>query len=458
MNEHILVADDEAGIRESIAEMLESEGYTVFSAADGEEALAILKEESIDILLTDLKMPKMSGTELIVEARTWSPTTLAIIMTAFASVETAVSALRLGAADYLMKPLDFDELLVIITSLLEKREALEQNRYLKEQVDKKFNFNFIIGDSEPMKKLYKMIARVGPTKSSVFVSGKSGTGKELVARAIHQHSDRSQKAFLAINCGAIPESLFESELFGHKKGAFTGAQSDRAGVFVLADKGTLFLDEIGEMPLAMQVKLLRVLQEGEVQPVGASSARKVDVRIVSATNRDIRKEIEAGNFREDLFYRLNIIELNVPSLKDRTGDIPLLCSYFLSKFNKELNRAITGISPKAMRCLNNYEWPGQVRELENVIERAVLMSDEDTIGVDDLPIPLQKCADQDDSLQEEFEKNSMPLNSAVEEFEKKFISHVYETSGRQKGETARLLGVDPSTLYRKMDKYGIRNG
>lgn len=303
-----------------------------------------------------------------------------------------------------------------------------------------------------MKKLYSMIDKVGPSRSSVLITGRSGTGKELVARAIHDQSDRKDQAFVAINCGAIPESLFESELFGHKKGSFTGANSDRSGMFVMANGGTLFLDEIGEMPLSMQVKLLRVLQEGEIRPVGSSSNKKVDVRIIAATNKDLRKEVAEQRFREDLFYRLNIIELQIPPLHERQDDIPLLCNHFVDKYSKELNRPVKGLTREALFALTRYDWPGQVRELENVIERAFLLCNGDYITLEDLPSQILS------GMNENGDQESMEsLNDAMLTFERNYIQHMLAITNRQKGETARLLGVDPSTLYRKMEKLGLRS-
>lgn len=452
MSAHILIADDERDIRETTTELLKAEGFTVFSAENGKAALEILKKESVDLLITDLNMPQMSGIDLIEQSRLWSPGTISVIITAFASVETAIKAIRLGASDYILKPLDFDELMNTVTDLLSRKAIIEENRYLREQEKRKHNFNFIVGDSAAMKKLYSMIDKVGPSRSSVLITGRSGTGKELVARAIHDQSDRKDQAFVAINCGAIPESLFESELFGHKKGSFTGANSDRSGMFVMANGGTLFLDEIGEMPLSMQVKLLRVLQEGEIRPVGSSSNKKVDVRIIAATNKDLRKEVAEQRFREDLFYRLNIIELQIPPLHERQDDIPLLCNHFVDKYSKELNRPVKGLTREALFALTRYDWPGQVRELENVIERAFLLCNGDYITLEDLPSQILS------GMNENGDQESMEsLNDAMLTFERNYIQHMLAITNRQKGETARLLGVDPSTLYRKMEKLGLRS-
>jgi two-component system response regulator PilR (NtrC family) len=407
-----------------------------------------VREGGIDVVLTDVSMPGMGGIELMRQVHQWSPETMVLLMTAYASVETAIEALRSGAADYFLKPLDLDELAVRIRSLIQRQELIRENRYLREVIDRSFNFNFIIGESEPMKQIYRMIDKVGPTRSTVLVTGPSGSGKELIARALHQRSERKSKPFVAINCGSIPEQLFESELFGHKKGSFTGAINDRDGYFVLANGGTLFLDEIGELPLAMQVKLLRVLQDSEVKPVGASTSHRVDVRIVTATNRDLEKEVEEGRFREDLFYRLNIIRIALPTLKERIGDIPLLCQHFLERFNKEFRKAVKGIDSEAMSLILRHPWKGQIRELENVLERAMLLTDGDFIRAEDLPFGASDVG-------EEPVADAAALGDAVSTFERQYIQHMLKKYNGNRTDTARALSIDASTLYRKMEKYQL---
>ena len=449
MKARIIIADDEENIRKTLAFFLREEGYQCDIADSGAKALDLVREGGIDLVLTDVSMPGMDGVELMKQVHQWSPETLVVLMTAFASVETAVAALRAGAADYFLKPLDFDELAVRIRTLVQRQELLRENRYLREVIDRSFNFNFIIGESEPMKRIYRMIDKVGPTRSTVLITGPSGSGKELIARALHQHSPRKDKPVVAVNCGSIPEPLFESELFGHKKGSFTGAIADRDGYFVLANGGTLFLDEIGEMPLAMQVKLLRVLQDSVVKPVGASAGHKVDVRIIAATNRILEKDVEEGRFREDLFYRLNIIRINLPTLRERADDIPLLCRHFIERFNREFRKSVKGIRSDAMSMLMLHEWRGQIRELENVLERAILLTESDYLSPEDLPFIGSDATDATDVSE------SSALNDAVSSFDRQYIQHMLNRFNGNRSETARALSIDPSTLYRKMERHQL---
>lgn len=444
----ILIADDEEEIRNSLSIVLREEGYRCTAVADGAEAIEALKEHSFDILISDLKMPKADGIEVLEEALQRSSDTLTIIITAHATVETAIQALRKGAADYILKPLDFDEVILRIENLLKQKKLIQENRYLREQIDQEFNFNHIIGESPAMKEIYRMVKRVSDANSNVLITGPSGTGKELVARAIHSSSQRSSKPFMAINCGAIPKDLVESELFGHKKGAFTGAISDKDGVFVAANKGTVFLDEVGEIPLNQQVNLLRVIQEREVKPIGSNQMVSFDTRIIAATNKDLEEEVEKDNFREDLFYRLNVVEIPLPTLQERKEDIPLLAHHFLKKYSRELNRPVKGITSDAMGALISFEWKGQVRELENIIERAVLLGDNEFITPDDLPNSIRKS-------KSDFNYDSDSLEDAVQTFEKHHILSVLKRTDGNKTEAARLLGIDPSTLYRKMERMGI---
>jgi len=449
MKGHILIADDERDVRESLAILLEEEGHTIRTAANGEVALKELENATFDILITDLKMPKMDGMELMNKAALLAPNMIIIVITAFATVETAVKALRKGASDYIIKPLDFEEVIIRIEQLLNQKKLLLENRYLRKKIDQNFNLNYIIGESDAMKRVYKMIDRVSDAKTNVLITGKSGTGKELVARAIHANSSRKKGPFIAINCGAIPENLVESELFGHKKGSFTGATENKDGVFVAASGGSLFLDEIGELPLNVQVNLLRVLQEREVKPIGSNQVKKFDTRVICATNRNLKKEVEEGNFRDDLYYRLNIIEIKVPGLSERRDDIPLLVEHFVNKYRKELNRPVKGVDSDAMQALMSHEWKGEVRELENIIERAILLTDNEFIQIADLPesvIPSSK---------EGFKCDTESLQDALNAFEKQHIKNVLKKTGGNRSEASKLLQIDPSTLYRKMEKLGL---
>ncbi|SMO46718.1 sigma-54-dependent transcriptional regulator [Fodinibius sediminis] len=450
MRGSILIADDESGIRESLTIVLQDEGYHCTAVQNGKEAIEAINSKSFDIIISDLKMPKVDGLGVLEHALQHSSDTLTIIITAHGTIETAIQALRKGAADYILKPLDFDEVLIRVENLLEQKKVIQENKYLREQIDQEYNFNHIIGESDAMKRVYKMVERVSGATSNVLITGESGTGKELVARAIHFNGDRAKKPFLAINCGAIPEDLIESELFGHKKGAFTGATSDKDGVFVAAHGGTVFLDEVAEIPLNLQVNLLRVLQEREVKPVGANQNISFDTRIISATNKDLAKEIENGTFRDDLYYRLNVVELQLPSLQHRREDIPLLAHHFLQKYNKELSQNIKGVSSEAMSAMMAYEWKGQVRELENIIERAVLLSDNDYLLLEDLPSAIREVADS-----ETMEMDTDTLDRAVRVFEKHHIQSMLRRTEGNKSEAARLLGIDPSTLYRKMERLGL---
>lgn len=446
----ILVADDESSIRESLTIVLEDEGYSCTAVKNGVEAIQAIDKSSFDIIISDLKMPKTDGLGVLEYALQHSSDTLTIIITAHATIETAIQALRKGAADYILKPLDFDEVLIRIDNLLAHKKVVQENKYLREQIDQEYNFNHIIGESDAMKRVYKMVERVSEATSNVLITGESGTGKELVARAIHSSSDRAKKPFLAINCGAIPDDLVESELFGHTKGAFTGATSDKDGIFVAAHGGTVFLDEVAEIPLNLQVNLLRVLQEREVKPVGSNKTLSFDTRIISATNKDLEAEVEAGTFRDDLYYRLNVVELPLPSLQQRREDIPLLAHHFLQKYNKELKRNLKGISSEAMSAMMGYRWKGQVRELENVIERSVLLSDNDYLQLEDLPVAIRKT-----SGAEETKMDNDTLDEAVQIFEKHHIQSMLKRTEGNKSEAARLLGIDPSTLYRKMERLGL---
>ncbi len=446
----ILVVDDEEIIRDSISYILEAEGYEVGKAENGKVAYEKIKEKHFDLVITDIEMPAMKGTELLEKIKILDSQTAVIIITAFGSLDTAITALRNGASDYILKPVEFDELLVKVKRLFEIKDLLIENKVLREEINRKYDFDNIVGKSPAIKKVFDMIQAVAETDSTVLISGNSGTGKELVARAIHYRSKRKNKPFIAVNCGAISENLIESELFGHKKGAFTGAISDKEGFIKAADGGTLFLDEISEMPPQLQVKLLRAIQEKEYTPVGTTQSLPVNVRFVATTNRNLEEEVKAGRFREDLYYRLNVVEIHLPSLKEREEDIPLLADHFLDKYRKELNKNIKGIDNDAMRALLAHEWRGEVRELENVIERAVIFCRGDFISVDDLP---PSFVPERESLSLNF---SGSLEDSVRKFERDFIMRVLESNNFNKEQTAEILKVGLSTLYRKLKELDIK--
>jgi len=427
--------------------VLEEEGYNCETAANGREALELAKAQTYDLIISDLKMPEMGGLELMEETKTIAPRTSVMIITAYASLESAIQALRLGAYDYIIKPLDFDDVLLRIKRLMEHRLLVDENEYLRKEVQEKFSFANIIGESPQMQNIFRLIEKVAVTKGNVLITGKSGTGKELVARAIHYNSPRRKKRFVAINCGAIVGNLMESELFGHKRGSFTGAIRDKEGYFEVADGGTLFLDEVGEIPLHLQVKLLRAIETGEFTPVGETAPLKVDVRIIAATNRDLAQEVEEGRFREDLFYRLNVIEINLPPLSERKQDIPLLVNHFLEKYNRQLNRQVTGVNEKTMKTLINYEWKGGIRELENVIERALILCEGNVVTPEDLP-PNMTHVEIPDEI-------PAKLKEAVSQFEKEHIGKILKAAQLDKEEAAKILGISLSSLYRKIDELGI---
>jgi DNA-binding NtrC family response regulator len=450
MSGKILVVDDEEIIRESLSFILRKEGYDVDEAENGKVAQGMLLEGNYDIVVTDLEMPQMRGIELLEEIKKLNIHTSIIIITAFGSLDTAISALRAGASDYILKPIEFDELLIKIKRMFEIKDLLLENRILKKEIQRSYDFDNIVGKSPAIKKIYDMIHTVAETDSTVLITGNSGTGKELVAKALHYKSRRKNKPFITVNCGAITENLIESELFGHKRGAFTGAISDKEGFIKAADGGTLFLDEISELPLQLQVKLLRVLQEKEFTPVGTTTSFPVNVRFIATTNKELKEEINAGKFREDLYFRLNVIEINLPSLKEREEDIPLLADHFLDKYRKEMNKNIKGIDNEAIRALISYEWRGEVRELENIIERAVIFCKEEYITLQDLPPAFRPKFGIVD-----FSKLGS-LEESVRRFERDYIMKALESNGFSKEKTSELLQVGLSTLYRKLKELDIK--
>lgn len=446
-NSRILIADNDREIRESLVSVLTENGFICQKVSDGDEAIRKIKEDNFDILIVDIKLPKWNGIQVLDKVCKISPKTMTMLVTASATVETAIAALRKGAVDYLTKPLDYNDVVARVKKMRKMQQVLLENQYLKQEIHSKYNQNMIIGESAAMQNVYKMINKVARSSSNILITGKSGTGKELVARAIHQNSARADAPFIPINCGAIPENLFESELFGFKKGAFTGATMDKDGVFRAANGGTLFLDEVGEIPVHIQVKLLRAIEEKEIKPIGSPSSLKVDARVLSATNKDLLKEIEEGNFREDLYYRLNIIDIHLPSLSERRDDIPLLVNHFVSKYNQELKRKVLGVDNETMKVLMNYKWKGEVRELENVIERAVLLCESEYITLKDLP--PHACM----GVSMEYADD---LKTSVRNFEKQHILAILKRVDNDKNKCAEILGIGLSSLYRKIDELGIK--
>ena len=437
----LLVVDDDAAHRTMLKTLLGGWGYKIFEADDGVTAIEEVREKVFDLILMDIRMVKVSGLEALREIKAINPAIPVIIMTAYASVDTAVEALKNGAYDYLTKPLDFDELRLAMERATDHHQLKEENRRLRETLGSQFDRRNIIGRSMVMNRLLETVAQVAPSEATVLITGDSGTGKEMIAGAIHFNSARKEGPFIKLNCAAITETLLESELFGHEKGAFTGAYRRKEGKFVQAHGGTLFLDEISEMALSMQVKLLRVLQEMEVTRVGGEDEVKVNIRLIAATNKDLLQEIEAGRFREDLFYRLNVVTLNLPPLKERREDIPLLAQYFLEKFAKKNHKVIKGFTPQAMDRFLKHDWPGNVRELMNVIERGVVLARSQHLDEAILPVP-------------NISGDLVLTDLSLEEVEKVTILKTLEATGGNKSEAARRLGITRKTLQKKLKKYG----
>jgi DNA-binding NtrC family response regulator len=450
MAESILIVDDEDIIRESLSFVLTREGYRIQEAPNGRVAAEMVKNETFDLVLTDLEMPEMKGIELLEHVTRFSPETLVVIITAYGSIDTAIAALRKGAVDYVLKPVEFDELLIKLKRILANRQLTLENSLLRGELHRQFDFSNIVGQSTAMSRVFDTIKKVASTDGTVLIHGKSGTGKELVARAIHYNSKRFAKPFIPVNCGAVVENLFESELFGHKRGAFTGASADREGYFKAADGGSIFLDEVSEIPLHLQVKLLRAIELKEITPVGTSLPQSVDVRIISSTNKNLAKEVEAGRYREDLYYRLNIVEINLPSLAERHDDIPLLVQHFIGKYAREMNKPVKGVDNEVMKLLLAHAWKGEIRELENILERAIIFADGSLITKADLP----GLFDQHQDALYSFDANRS-MKDAVDDFERQYITHVLRANQFNKEATARALKISLSSLYRKIEELSI---
>jgi two-component system, NtrC family, response regulator HydG len=443
----ILIADDDDAHRLMLTTMLDGWGYRVEEAEDGGKALEIIRSHSVDLILMDMRMPVMDGLEATRQIRSYNPAIPIVIMTAYSSVPTAVEALKSGAFDYVTKPIDFDTLRMDLTRALEHTRLIRENDGLKSQLSRLQSD--LIGKSTPILKLLDMVSLVAPSEATVLITGESGTGKGLIARAIHQNSPRSAGPLVSVNCGAIPETLIESELFGHEKGSFTGADRMRVGRFQSAERGTLFLDEIGDLPLPMQAKLLKVLQEGEIQRIGSDIPISVDVRVITATNRDLRRMLSDGLFREDLYYRLNVISMEAPPLRDRVEDIPSLAQHFWERFAEKNRKHVKGMTPRAMDMLLKYGWPGNVRELENAMERAVILLQGEYISEKELPFSIQgpECACPETGAEP-------PASGTLEDMERSTISRILRDVEGNKSEAARRLGITRRTLKLKLKKFG----
>jgi two-component system, NtrC family, response regulator len=450
----ILIVDDEKNYLVVLEALLAPEGYEIMTAGSGPDALRSIRDSDLDLLITDMKMPGMGGMELLEESKKIKPDLPVIMMTAFGTIEMAVEAMKKQACDYITKPFNNEELKLSIKKALDNYRLTKENRRLHEALSDRYRYGNIIGKSKPMLKIYDVIGKVAQSRASVLITGPSGTGKELIAKAVHYNSPRKDLPFISINCGALTETLLESELFGHEKGAFTGAVSMKKGRFELADSGTLFLDEVGEMPPPLQVKLLRVLQEMEFERVGGTRTIEVDVRVLSASNRSMKEEVAEGHFREDLFYRLNVMNIEVPPLRDRVDDIPLLVKHFIDKFRDNEGKGNLELSPEAWKALYAYPWPGNVRELENVIERAVVLCSGEKIAVEDLPDYLLEPKGQEIDLNK-IVPLDLTLPEALEQMEEKLIRRAMEYSDQVQSKAADMLGISRHVMHYKMKKYGM---
>jgi len=450
----IMVIDDEPLMRVTIRDALIAEGYEVVTAETGRKGINLFRDNQTDILITDLKLPDMDGIQTLKEVKTYNPEAHVIVITAYGSIDSAVIAMKEGASDYLTKPFAMDELLLIIKRLLRMRQLEEENISLRKRVEERYGLEGLVGKSPQMMKIYELIETVALTDVTVLISGESGTGKEVVANAIHLQSPRKGRPFVKVNCAALPETLLESELFGHEKGAFTGALKQRKGRFEIADGGTLFLDEIGDISPGVQVKLLRVLQERQFERVGGNETLSVNVRLICATQRDLKEEIRKGNFREDLYYRLNVVPITLPPLRERREDILLLAEHFIDKFSKKMGKEITGLSEEAKTLLLKYPFPGNIRELENMLERAIALIKGKIIQAEDLP---EEVCGQPSSIQDVCKRilGSKPLASATKLFEKEYIQTVLEKTKGKKGQAADILGISRKTLWEKIKELEI---
>jgi DNA-binding NtrC family response regulator len=443
-NYRVLVIDDDEEMCRLIAEVLLKESFSVVTLSDSLQAAKVLRREEFDVIVTDLEMKGLKGTDLLKEAAMASPMTPVIIITAFGTIASAIQAMKLGAFDYITKPFDKEELVLVVKKAIENRTLKKEVLRLRKEVTTRYDFQQLIGKSPSMQKIYDLIERISDISSNVLITGESGTGKEMVAKAIHYTGKRKERPFIALNCAAIPETLLESELFGYKRGAFTDAKSDKKGLIFEADKGTLFLDEITEMPQTLQAKLLRVIEEKEVRPLGDTNAYPVDVRIISTSNRNMEALIQHDQFRKDLYYRLKVIDIELPPVRERREDIPLLIQHFISRFNRELKKEITSVSDETLRILFSYSWPGNVRELENVIQRAIALSRHEVILPEDLPVSVLYETDKD------MLKKAVQEKYTIDQMEKEYIRRILVEVGGNRTKACEILGLDRKTLYRKL--------
>lgn len=446
---NILIIDDEEAILDSCGQVLKKEGYTVKGSKDGRQGLNFFRKESFHVVFLDLKLPGLDGMEILSRIKEENPETPVIIITGYASIESAVEAMKRGAFDYLAKPLSPEELRITTKKALGSRKILLENLYLRKELEAKSEFDMVVGKSKAMEKVLDMVRRVSPTESTVLITGESGTGKELIAREIHKHSPRHKGPFVAVDCGALVETLFESELFGHVKGSFTGAYETKHGRFEVANGGTIFFDEISNISLNIQANLLRVIQEREVTRIGSAKPIKVDVRILAATNENLTDAVREGEFREDLFYRLSVVPIHLPPLRERKEDIPLLAEHFLQKYNKRAKKNIMSISPQVIKALMQYDWPGNIRELENTIERAVVLSKDKEIEIEDLVY-------HGISIGSEFWNPIGGKFRTLEDIEKEYIKAIFQAQYGNKSKTAKILGIDRKTLWAKIKKYNLQ--
>jgi len=451
----VLIIDDERNMRHMLQVMLNKNGYIAEISTDGVEGLSLMEKADFDFILCDLKMPRMDGMTFLKEARARYPGKTFIMMSAYGSIDTALEAMKVGAYDYISKPFKTDEVLLTLKKAEERERLKVENLRLQDrikQIEQKYSYGNIVARSEAMARVFDMVEKVADHKTTVLITGESGTGKELIAKAIHSKGSRASETLVAINCGGIPDNLLESELFGYKKGAFTDAVKDKPGLFEQADKGTIFLDEIGELPLPLQVKFLRALQEEEITPLGATGPKKIDVRVIAATARDLKEEVKTGGFREDLFYRVNVVTIHLPPLRKRRGDIPLLIGYFIDLFNKKLEKEIEGLSSEAMSVLMGYPWPGNVRELENVLERSILLAKDRLITPSDLPPAISSDQAFPPSIGLE---DNLSIKKASRQLERNLIQKALELTNGNRSKASKILEISRPILISKIKKYGL---